>query len=175
MWQSNCKYLIVCRSVVDEHATCQIDLMAQLNQACMTIYEISLNIRVIKAYIRIVIISNAILVNLITLLIFSFKQLTDPVYATIEDTFTKSMSQDNHSMVGSFYPNQKLPPVPTTQSQYRSCTNFSHLDNNIDKNIAYASIVTSSEFEVNPTYISFDPVLQKDANVHMQRSHSCPQ
>ena len=103
---------------------------------------------------------------------YLFKQLNDPVYDTIKDTFTMPLNQDKRS---SSHRRQK----PLTTTQYRSCTDFSCLDDDIDKNIAYAStdeIVTSSEFEVNPAYITFSPVFVHHANVHnvMQRSQSCP-
>ena len=107
------------------------------------------------------------------LLSLLFKQLNDPVYATIEDTFTKPLSQDKQ-LPSSAHPVRK----PVTATQHRSCTDFSYLDDDIDKNIAYASIVTSSEFEVNPAYITFGsgPVFDCPTNVHnvIQRRHSCP-
>ena len=104
---------------------------------------------------------------------YLFKQLNDPVYATIEDTFTKPLSQDKQLVPSSSHPEQK----PVTATRYRSCTDFSYLDDDIDKNIAYASIVTNSEFEVNPAYITFSgPEFDCPTNIHniIQRRHSCP-
>ena len=90
------------------------------------------------------------------------------MYDTIDDTFVMPLKCS---------PGQKLTAT-------RSCTDFSCLDDDIETNIAYAStdeIVTSSEFEVNPAYITFSPVtfVTHHTEVHnnimgMQRSQSCP-
>jgi hypothetical protein len=94
------------------------------------------------------------------------------VYATIEDTFTKPLNQDKQ-FASSSHPGRK----PLTATQYRSCTDFSYLDDDIDKNIAYASTITSSEFEVNPAYTTFSvPVFDCPTDVQniIQKRHSYP-
>ena len=88
------------------------------------------------------------------------------MYDTIDDTFIMPLKCS---------PGRKLTAT-------RSCTDFSCLDDDAEENIAYEStdeIVTSSEFEVNPAYITFSPVTfvthhTQVHNVGMQRSQSCP-